>query len=92
MSYTALVELVYSTNELGITCDHELEVVREGAMHLEQAGWASRWNLRMTGRERPYNPCGYRVSSLVAAIQRNGVPGMLQNIHRRSGGSLLTVW
>ena len=39
---------VHSSNELGITCDHELEVIREGAMHLEQAGWDSRWNLRMT--------------------------------------------
>ena len=42
-----LVELLYSGNEPEITCDHELEVVREGAMHLEQAGWDVEWNLRI---------------------------------------------
>ena len=62
MSYTELVELLHSGNGPGITCDHELEVIRAG-----EVSGTSRMGCTVepahVHTEKPYNPCGYRVSS-----------------------------
>ena len=67
--YIALVELLHSSNVLGITCDHKLEVIRAG-----EVSGTSRMGCMVepahVHTEKPYNPCGYRVSSYVARKQR----------------------
>ena len=64
------IELLHSSNEPGITCDHRLEVVRAGAMCSGTSRMGCMVEPAHMHTERPYNPCGYRVFSSVANIQQ----------------------